>query len=64
MEPCVEGSDAFLREREQQLAKCGELRKMFNDTGVNTHIYKTVLWQSDEEIEFSFLVERRWAAPA
>ena len=45
-------------EREQQLAKCRELRKMYNDAGVNIHIHKMGFGQSDEEIEFSFLVAK------
>ena len=45
-------------EREQQLAKCAELRKMYNDAGVNIHIHKMGFGQSDEEIEFSFLVAK------
>lgn len=45
-------------EREQQLAKCVELRKMYNDAGVNIHIHKMGFGQSDEEIEFSFLVAK------
>ena len=45
-------------EREQQLAKCAEMRKMFNDAGVNIHIHKMGFGQSDEEIEFNFLVAK------
>src|SRR4051794_4586940 len=45
-------------EREAQLAKCRELRKMFNDAGVNIHIHKMAFGQSDEDIEFSFLVAK------
>ena len=45
-------------EREQQLAKCRELRKMYNDAGVNIHIHKMGFGQSDEEVEFSFLVAK------
>ncbi|MCB1279266.1 sugar phosphate isomerase/epimerase [Prosthecobacter sp.] len=45
-------------EREQQLAKCAELRKMFNDAGVNIGIHKMGFGQSDEEIDFSFLVAK------
>ena len=33
-------------EREQQLAKCAELRKMYNDAGVNIHIHKTPFGKS------------------
>ncbi len=44
--------------REAQLAKCRELRKMYNDAGVNIHIHKLGFGPSDEEIEFSFLVAK------
>jgi len=44
--------------REAQLAKCVELRKMYNDAGVNIHIHKMGFGQSDEQIEFSFLVAK------
>jgi len=42
--------------------KCRELRKMYNDAGVNIHIHKLGFGPSDEEIEFSFQVPRRSAA--
>jgi sugar phosphate isomerase/epimerase len=45
-------------QREQQLAKCRELRKIYNDAGVNIHIHKMGFGQSDEDIEFSFLVAK------
>lgn len=45
-------------EREAQLAKCRELRKLYNDAGVNIHIHKTPFGQSDEEIEFNFLIAK------
>jgi sugar phosphate isomerase/epimerase len=41
--------------REAQLAKCRELRKMYNDAGVNIHIQKSGFGRSDEDIEFNFL---------
>ncbi len=41
-------------EREAQLAKCVELRKMYNEAGINIHIHKTGFGQSDEEIDFNF----------
>ena len=43
-------------QREAQLAKCRELRKMYNDAGVNIHLHKIAFGPSDEEIEFNFLV--------
>jgi len=45
-------------EREAQLAKCRELRKMYNDAGVNIHLHKIPFGQSDEEIDFNFLVAK------
>lgn len=45
-------------QREAQLAKCRELRKMYNDAGVNIHIHKMGFGQSDEEINFNFLVAK------
>jgi sugar phosphate isomerase/epimerase len=45
-------------QREAQLAKCRELRKMYNDAGVNIHLHKIPFGQSDEEIEFNFLVAK------
>jgi sugar phosphate isomerase/epimerase len=53
------GGKATDAQRETQLAKCRELRKMFNDAGVNIHIHKMgFLGQSDEEIDFSFQVAK------
>ncbi len=45
-------------QREAQLAKCRELRKMYNDAGVNIHLHKLSFGPSDEEIEFNFLVAK------
>ena len=45
-------------QREAQLAKCRELRKMYNDAGVNIHLHKIAFGPSDEEIEFNFLVAK------
>jgi len=44
--------------REEQLAKCQELRKMFNDAGVNIHIHKVPFGQTDEDIDFNFHVAK------
>ncbi len=41
-----------------QLAKCQELRKMYNDAGVNIHIQKIGFGKSDEEIDFNFQVAK------
>jgi sugar phosphate isomerase/epimerase len=43
---------------ETQLAKCRELRKMYNDAGVNIHLEKIGFGQSDEEIDFNFQVAK------
>jgi sugar phosphate isomerase/epimerase len=45
-------------EREEQLGKCRELRKLYNDAGVNIHLHKLPFGKSDEEIEFNFLVAK------
>jgi sugar phosphate isomerase/epimerase len=45
-------------QREAQLAKCRDLRKMYHDAGVNIHLHKLGFGPSDEEIEFNFLVAK------
>ena len=45
-------------QREAQLAKCRELRKMYSDAGVTIHIHKMGFGASDEEIDFSFRVAK------
>jgi sugar phosphate isomerase/epimerase len=52
------GGKATDAQRETQLAKCRELRKMYNDAGVTIHIHKMGFGQSDEEIDFSFQVAK------
>ncbi len=52
------GGKATDAQREAQLTKCHELRKMYNDAGVNIHIHKMGFGQSDEEIDFSFQVAK------
>jgi sugar phosphate isomerase/epimerase len=54
-EPTATPTDA---QRQAQLAKCRELRKMYNDAGVTIHIHKTPFGQSDEEIDFNFQVAK------
>ncbi len=44
--------------REEQLAKCVELRKMYNDAGVNIHIHKSPFGRTDEEIDFNFQIAK------
>jgi sugar phosphate isomerase/epimerase len=53
--PAAAPTDA---QREAWLAKCADLRKMYNDAGVNIHIHKTPFGKSDEEIEFNFLIAK------
>ena len=45
-------------QREAQLAKCRELRKIYNDAGVNIHIHKIGFGQSDEDIDFNFQIAK------
>src|SRR4051794_8982723 len=45
-------------QRQAQLAKCAELRKMYNDAGVNIHIHKIPFGLSDEAIDFNFQVAK------
>jgi sugar phosphate isomerase/epimerase len=42
--------------REAQLAKCEQLRRMFNEAGVNIHIHKTPFGPTDDDIEFNFQI--------
>ncbi len=53
--PAAKVTDA---DREAQLEKCRELRKMYNDAGVNIHLHKLGFGPSDEDIEFNFLVAK------
>ena len=43
-------------QRQAQLAKCVELRRMYNDAGVNIHIHKIPFGSTDEAIDFNFQV--------
>ena len=45
-------------QRQAQLAKCQELRKMYNDAGVNIHLEKIGFGRSDEEIDFNFQIAK------
>jgi sugar phosphate isomerase/epimerase len=45
-------------ERQAQLAKCAEMRKLYNDAGVNIHIHKIPFGESDEAINFNFEVAK------
>ena len=46
------------KDAEAQLAKCMELRKMYNGAGVNIHLQKIGFGRSDEEIDFNFQVAK------
>src|SRR3954452_7480863 len=54
-QPSAEPTDD---QRQAQLAKCAELRKIYNDAGVNIHIHKIGFGQSDEAINFNFEVAK------
>lgn len=45
-------------QRQAQLARCAELRKMYNNAGVNIHLHKIPFGQSDEAIDFNFQVAK------
>jgi sugar phosphate isomerase/epimerase len=45
-------------QREAQLAKCRELRKLYNDAGVTIHNHRIAFGPSDEEIDFNFEVAK------
>jgi sugar phosphate isomerase/epimerase len=44
--------------REAQLIKCEQLRKLYNDAGVNIHIHKFPFGQTDDEIDFNFQIAK------
>jgi sugar phosphate isomerase/epimerase len=44
--------------RESQLVKCEQLRKLFNDAGVNIHIHKIPFGQTDDDIDFNFQIAK------
>jgi sugar phosphate isomerase/epimerase len=53
----VSGADRA-KLRESQLAKCAQLRKMYNDAGVNIHIHKVPFGPTDDDINFNFEIAR------
>lgn len=55
--PPVSNADRA-KQREAQLAKCAQLRKLFNDAGVNVHIHKCPFGQTDEDIDFNFEIAK------
>ena len=38
--------------------KCEQLRKMYNDAGVNIHIHKIPFGQTDDDIDFNFQIAK------
>jgi sugar phosphate isomerase/epimerase len=44
--------------REAQLVKCEQLRKMYNDAGVNIHIHKFPFGPTDDDIDFNFQIAK------
>ncbi|HEY1376974.1 MAG TPA: sugar phosphate isomerase/epimerase [Gemmataceae bacterium] len=54
--PMTEADRAKLREA--QLAKCAQLRKLYNDAGVNIHIHKMPFGPTDEDIDFNFEIAK------
>ncbi len=54
----LKGGSQTDEQRQAQLAKCVELRKMYNDAGVNIHLQKIGFGRSDEEIDFNFQVAK------
>ena len=44
--------------RETQLAKCAQLRTMYNDAGVNIHIHKFPFGPTDDDIDFNFEIAK------
>jgi sugar phosphate isomerase/epimerase len=43
-------------QREAILARCAELRRMYNDAGVNIHVHKIPFGPTDEAIDFNFQI--------
>ncbi len=46
--------EELAKRREGHLAKAAELRKMYNDAGVNIHIHKCPFGGTDDDINFNF----------
>jgi sugar phosphate isomerase/epimerase len=57
-QPAQPTDEQRAQRRQAQLAKCEQIRKMYNDAGVNIHIHKFPFGQTDEEIDFNFEVAR------
>lgn len=54
----ITGKGGQDKQRESQLARCTELRKMFNDAGVNIHIHKIPFGPTDDDINFNFEIAK------
>jgi len=52
------------KQREAILAKCVELKKLYNDAGVNIHIPKMPFGKSDEAIDFRFEIAKALGSEA
>jgi hypothetical protein len=58
-EPQPQLTDAQRAEqRQKQLSRGAELRKMYNDASVNIHIHKMPFGRTDEDIDFNFQVAK------
>src|SRR5437762_520188 len=44
--------------REAPLAKCAQLRKLYNGAGVNVHIHKVPFGPTDEDVDFNFEIAK------
>jgi sugar phosphate isomerase/epimerase len=45
-------------QRQAQLARCAELRKLYSDAGVNIHLHKIPFGKSDAAVDFNFEVAK------
>lgn len=52
------GTDGKKLTPDEQIARCADLKKMYNDAGVNIHLHKNGFGKSDEEIEFNFRIAK------
>ena len=57
-EPAAVSDGERAKQREAQLARCVQLRKMYNDAGVNIHIHKLPFGRSDDEVDFNFEIAK------
>jgi sugar phosphate isomerase/epimerase len=45
-------------QRRAQLTRCAELRKLYNDAGVNIHIHKLEFGPTDDDVDFNFEIAK------